>query len=903
MKRILTAFTALIMLSAMSVKAAMFTPSPAPLQESSKNVVITFNAAESGVAGLQNLSTDLYAHIGVYTNLSPNSWAHTSDWGDNADKYRLKRVGANQFQITIGDIRSYFGITKADEHVTKICIIARNSASNVQTSDQFIDVYPEGLYLSLTSSPANTTITKATDITFTASSTQSATLKLYVDNKEVKSATNATSLTYTQSFSTPGAQNDVKAVATNSNGTKEVTIPVVYVKPSDQQNYPGGTPKQGAVKNADGSVTFCLAAPGKSSVILVGSWDDYKVLSSNTMKYQDYNGYRYFWHTVKGLDNSTYYPYYYLVDGKYKVGDPYASLILDPHSDKWLDQDVGADVFPDCPEYPYSRFDDTILAVYKGDMHDTYRWQVNDFKVTNPNSLVIYELLVRDFTGTSKKADGTLRKAIEKIPELNELGVSAIELLPVMEFDGNNSWGYSTNAYMALDKAYGSPDDLKEFIDTCHKCGIAVILDIVFNHTPGLHPWYAMYDAGTSPFYNKTAPHDYGVYEDIKQEYPLVEQHWVDVLTFWLTKYKVDGFRFDLVKGLGDSNSYGSGTEAYNQSRIDRMIRLHAAMKKVKPNVIHINENLAGVQEETQLGNDGQYQWNNQNGNAINFIKSSSSANLRYFNAKECSRPVCSTVDYAQSHDEQWVGYEAKNAIKSSGDRFKRLGTMVAQLMMSPGPKMMLQFDEIGYDYQLTSSNRTDPKDMPPASYYNSNDRKGLRQNYIDLNWMRRSNPDMFDKDVTPVYTGFNNGNGVRSIRLTKGNKEIIAFINPGTSASTVTVSATKLTAANSNLLSASRNFSGTLNGTGTSVSVSVPAHSYCVYATKDVAGVDDIVTDEIGQNKCKVTGGQGEIIIDGEYDNVAVYNLSGIMMPTLRVAAGMYIVNVDGQVTKVLVR
>lgn len=583
MKRILTAFTALIMLSVLGVKAAMFTSSPNPLQESSKNVVITFNAAESGVADLQNLSTDLYAHIGVYTNLSPNSWAYTSTWGDNADKYKIKRVGANLFQLTIGDMRSYFGITNANEHVSKICIIARNSAGSVQTSDQFIDVYPEGLYVSLTTTPASTTITKATEITFTAASTQPATLKMYVDEKEVKSATNATSLTYAQTFSTPGAQNDVKVVASNSNGTKEVSVPVVYVKPSEQQNYPGGTPKQGAVKNADGSVTFCLAAPGKSSVIIVGSWDDYKVLSTNTMKYQDYNGYRYFWHTITGLDNSTYYPYYYLVDGKYKVGDPYANLILDPHSDKWLDQDVGADVFPDCPEYPYTRFDDTILAVYKGDMHDTYRWQVNDFKVTKPNSLVIYELLVRDFTGTSKKADGTLRKAIEKIPELNELGVSAIELMPVMEFDGNNSWGYSTNAYMALDKAYGSPDDLKEFIDTCHKCGIAVILDIVLNHTPGLHPWYAMYDAGTSPFYNKTAPHDYGVYEDIKQEYPLVEQHWVDVLTFWLTKYKVDGFRFDLVKGLGDSNSYGSGTEAYNQSRIDRMIRLHAAMKTSNP--------------------------------------------------------------------------------------------------------------------------------------------------------------------------------------------------------------------------------------------------------------------------------------------------------------------------------
>lgn len=897
MKRILSALTALIMMSALSVKAAMFTPSPEPLQESSKNVVITFDAAQSGVAALQGLSSDLYAHIGVYTNLSPSSWAHTSNWGDNADKYKLKRVGTNKYQISLGDLRSYFGITNASEHISKICIIARTATGGAQTSDQFIDVYPEGLYVSLTSTPTNTTITKATEITFTASSTQSATIKLYVDNKEVKSASNATSLTYTQNFATPGVQNNVKAVATNSNGTKEAMIPVLYVKASEQQNYPGGTPKQGAVKNADGSVTFCLAAPGKSSVILVGSWDNYQALSANTMKYQDYNGYRYFWHTVKGLDNSKYYPYYYLVDGKYKVADPYAHLVLDPYSDKWLDQDVPG-VFPDRPDYPYDLFDDTMLAVYKGDMHDTYKWQVNDFKLKNHNSLVIYELLIRDFTGTSSKADGTIRQAIEKIPYLNELGVSAVELLPIMEFDGNNSWGYSTNAYMAVDKAYGSPDDLKEFIDLCHKCGIAVILDIVFNHTPGLHPWYAMYDAGTSPFYNAECPHAYGVFEDIRQEYPLVEQHWADVLTHWLTVYKVDGFRFDLVKGLGDYNSYNGDTEKYNQSRIDRMKRLHAVIKKVNPNAIHINEDLAGLEEEKQLGNDGQYQWNNQNSNAISYAANSMAGgggNLKYFNSLECSRPVCSTVDYAQSHDEPWV------ARKATGSKYRRMGSIAAQLLMSPGPKMMWQFDEVGYDsVDLTESNRTDPKPLPVV---NGTERPALKQNYTELNWMRRSNPEMFDKDVIPVYSGFVNGNGVRTIRLTKGSKEIIAFINPGTSAATVSATSTKLTASNSNLISASRNFSGTLNGTGTSVSVSVPGHSYCVYATKDIAGVEDVVTDEIGANTCKVTGGQGEIIIEGEYNNVAVYNLSGIMMPSLNVAAGMYIVNVDGQVTKVLVK
>ena len=138
---------------------------------------------------------------------------------------------------------------------------------------------------------------------------------------------------------------------------------------------------------------------------------------------------------------------------------------------------------------------------------------------------------------------------------------------------------------------------------------------------------------------------------------------------------------------------------------------------------------------------------------------------------------------------------------------------------------------------------------------------------------------------------------------MTKGDKEIIAFINPGSSTATVTVSATRLTTANSNLLSASRNFTPTLNGTGTSVSVSVPANSFCVYATKAVAGVDDVITDEIGNTACKVYGGTGEIIIEGEYDNVAVYNMSGMMMPSLNVASGLYIVNVDGQVTKVLVK
>ncbi len=89
------------------------------------------------------------------------------------------------------------------------------------------------------------------------------------------------------------------------------------------------------------------------------------------------------------------------------------------------------------------------------------------FTAPDKTDLIIYELLVRDFTGTEGKAlgDGTIRRAIEKIPYLKSLGVNAIELLPINEFNGNISRGYNPNFYFAIDKAYGTPQDYKEFID------------------------------------------------------------------------------------------------------------------------------------------------------------------------------------------------------------------------------------------------------------------------------------------------------------------------------------------------------------------------------------------------------------------------------------------------------
>jgi 1,4-alpha-glucan branching enzyme len=923
MKKVLNFLAAGLLFFGFNCNAQIVTTSPSPLQESSENVVLTYHAdAAAGNNGLKGLSasTAVYAHIGVITNLSTSSsdWKYTvtswptsaSDTKANTDKNKLTYVSANTYTLNIGDIRSYFGITNSAEKVKQIALVFRTADGKKEgkTSsggDIFVDVLDEGFVMDFTSDATSNVITKATTINFTVTTSSTATLDISVNGSSIGSATNATTLTKGYNFSQKGSYS-VVATANNGTTTLTETINITYPNTSEAQNYPGGVPKQGAVRNSDGTVTFCLAAPNKSTVVLVPSWDNYEVLDKNVMKYQDYNGNRYFWTTVSGLDNHTSYPYYYYVDMTYKVADPYANLVLDCYNDKWIDSTI----WPDMPAYPYDKFSDIMLAVYRGDL-DSYKW--SDFTIPSHDQLVIYELLFRDFTGTEGKAsaNGTVRRAIEKIPYLKALGVNAVELMPIMEFNGNNSWGYNTNFYMAPDKAYGSPLDYKEFIDLCHQNGMAVILDIVFNQSDGLHPWYQLYPIASNPFYNKTAPHDYSVLNDWNQDNALVQQQWDDAIKFWMTEYNVDGFRFDLVKGLGDNSSYGSGTEVYNQSRVDRMTRLHKVITSVKANGIHINENLAGAQEEIAMGNDGQLQWANVNYNSCQYTMGydSSSSLTRFLSSLDSSRPWGSTVAYAESHDEERMGYKinqwgATNVKGNTANSCKRLGSLAVQMLMTPGPKMIWQFGELGADQTTktadSSSNSTDPKTVI-WSRLDDDNYSGLHQTYLDLCNLRKDNPDMFSQDATFVTSGLSSAlTTPRTMRLTKGNKEIVAFINASIS-NTINVSTTPtlLSTSNYQLISATSGTTPKLTGTGSSVCVSLPAHSYAVFATTNVAGVENVMVD----NAAEVGVSNGQIVISGDYRHAEVYNLAGVRQADGQLTPGLYIVNVDGHVSKVIVK
>lgn len=621
---------------------------------------------------------------------------------------------------------------------------------------------------------------------------------------------------------------------------------------SEEKAYPGGSPVMGAVNNGNGSVTFCLAAPGKSGVSIIGSWDDYAQPSESNMYVTSVDGIEYFWQTIDGINDGETYLYYYLVDGTISVGDPYARLVLDPDNDKY----IPASVFPNLPAYPADKVPNVALAVYKSDIND-YDWKIKDFKGADKDNLIIYELLLRDFTGTegAAKGDGTVRLAMEKIPYLKSLGINAVELLPITEFNGNISWGYNPNFYFAPDKAYGTPADYKAFIDACHAEGIAVILDMVFNQSDWQHPWYRMYDAGSNPMYNASAPHAYSVLNDFNQGHPLVKRQWADCVKYWLTEYNVDGFRFDLVKGLGLNDSYANSgdaaTNAFNQSRIDNMRAIQLAMDEVKPGAYFINENLAEAKEENAMAAFGQLNWSNLNNQGCQFAMGyQENSGLEGFYAPDWGRTWGSTVSYLESHDEQRLAYKQRkygvSQVQQTKTAMQRLGSAAAQMLLAPGAHMIWQFSEMG-DEQNTKNdeggNNTDPKNVNWGMLDNPY-RAGLVQNYSELAAIRNANPEIFSKDATftSAVKASNWANG-RTMKSVASSGSVFTFINPSVDkAITFSMEFPTKDNADYKVLSATYDSESTFDAS--SGKVTVPANCYVVIGTKAVSAVDGIESD-----------------------------------------------------------
>ena len=733
---------------------------------------------------------ELYGHFGVVVD---GEWKYVpSDWGVADEKVHFKKVADNHWEFKMEpSIREYFG--SGETPVTKIALIVRSEDGNTKShdEDQFCSV---------------------------------------IDDK------------YKAEEFTPD--------------------PLVTKK------LPEGV-KHGINYNADGSVTFVFYdkdTAGKSHkyCYIVGDWNEWTRKTEGAMYYDGSQGC--WWITLDGFDADKEYRFQYRLGNNSGtdtyVSDPYTEIVYDQWNDQYID---GVPAFPAGAKQLVSAF-----QINKPE----YAWKHKDFKVEDKNDLVIYEMLFRDFT-TSQDIEG----AMAQLDYIENLGVNAIELMPVQEFDGNLSWGYNPNHWFALDKYYGTREEYKDFIDECHARGIAVIIDVVYNHATGSHPWAKMWwdganncTAENNPWFNVVAKHEFNVYHDMNHENAMVKEHVKRSLEHLLTEYDVDGFRFDLTKGFTQNNTLGDvgAWGRYDQSRVDILKGYADHIWSVNENAVVIFEHLADYSEEKVLAEHGIKLWRNMNGT----YRSAVSGGSGDFSGSYEKNLYGGWVSYMESHDEERLCYgagadassvtwgicgtltdwssditmaadgaffSAKGVTFKADDMFKirkvgewndafnygastkgyklplnteykltlgsasqdmavpaagtydvyfslaaekvwlmetgkrpadpsvtpgggaaedpltvamrRAGASAAFFLTVPGPKMIWQFGEIGYDYSIDYNDRTGEKPVVTDQYMAVPARKALYDTYATLLKFRRENPRFFDSDASFTWT------------------------------------------------------------------------------------------------------------------------------------------------------
>jgi glycosidase len=707
----------------------------------SDNVTITVDATK-GNKGLLDFSNAVYVHIGVITNLStgPTNWKYAKfTWGSTESGALATSAGTNKWSFTINNVRSYFGVP-AGETILRIAILFRSGGCsndckaqrNSDGSDMYVPVYDNSLAVRFSLpamqplyNPVPELVNKMVgdNINVTALSSTSSNMRILLNGTEIVNGNNITTLNANPVLTTAG--NQVLVAEANAGAApKTETInffvagaPVIAPLPAgvrDGINYEAGNT----------SVVLVLYAPGKNRVSVIGSlpgsnWIEQLAYQMN--KTPDNN---YWWIRISGLTPGTEYAFQYLVDGQLKIADPYAEKILDP----WNDGTISSGTYPGLMPYPTQT---TGIVSVLQTAKPAYNWQISNFSRPDKRSLIIYELLLRDFL-----ADHDWKTLRDTLTYLKRLGVNAIELLPFNEFEGNNSWGYNPDFYFAPDKYYGPENSLKEFIDSCHKKGIAVIMDIALNHSFGLSPMVQLYwdavnnrPAAANPWFNATATHPFNVGYDMNHESMATRYFFSRVTEHWLTQYKLDGFRFDLSKGFTQTNS-GNDVGKWGQfdaSRVAIWKRYYDTLQLKSPGSYVILEHFAENSEEIELADYGMMLWGNSSYNfeeaAMGFVPTS---NFEYgiFKVRNWTKPHL--VTYMESHDEERMMYKNSQFGNSSGSyntkdtytALKRMELCAAFLSMIPGPKMIWQFGETGYGYSINhctdgsvnSNCRLDPK-------------------------------------------------------------------------------------------------------------------------------------------------------------------------------------------------
>ena len=767
-------------------------------------------------------TSDVYVHIGVITNLSTNSsdWRYVRPGNFNTPVPALQTTFiANSpsptddiWRFTInGGLRTYFGITDGNEHIEKIAILFRNGAGtkvqrNADGSDMYIPVNDGTLDVRFTNplfqplynpKPENITASIGGSISIAAVASATSNMRILFNGNAIQTASSTTTISATQNSLTAGSHT-VTAEAVS--GVTKTTSFTFFVPAANViEALPAGV-KNGINYEANQTAaTLVLYAPGKSRVSIIGdlpgsAWQEQ--LGYQMKKTPDGN---YFWIRVTGLTAGTEYSFQYLVDGTLRIGEAYAEKVLDP----WNDPYISNTTYPGLKPYPVGQTSGVVSILQTAS--PSYTWTTTGYTRPDKRNLMVYELLLRDFIATHD-----WNTMADTLNYLKKLGINTIELMPINEFEGNNSWGYNPDYYFAPDKYYGPKNDLKRFIDMAHAKGMAVVIDIALNHSFGLSPMVQLYwdaannrPATNNPWYNPVAKHAFNVGYDFNHSTAATKYFFSRVTEHWLTEYKIDGFRFDLSKGFTQNQTCdGNGNNCdvnawsnYDASRIQIWKDYYDTLQLKSAGSYAILEHFAANNEEQELSNYGLMLWGNIH---TNFSEATMGwlANSNFDGALHVSRGWSNPylVSYMESHDEERLIYQNINYGNQSNPGHNtrsipvataRMGMSAAFLLTMPGPKMIWQFGELGYDYSINycqdgtvnSNCRVDPKPIR-WDYLQNSDRAKLQKVYGGIMNLR-NNPTFFDAFTTGfISRDFGNANGIKWMTLNSGTGKVVVIGN-----------------------------------------------------------------------------------------------------------------------------
>ncbi|MGL5807514.1 MAG: alpha-amylase family glycosyl hydrolase, partial [Xenococcaceae cyanobacterium] len=283
-------------------------------------------------------------------------------------------------------------------------------------------------------------------------------------------------------------------------------------------------------------IEFALFAPYNNEAALIGNFSDWETIPMT----KDDKGY---FRTKVELEDGVY---------QYKFKVQSKSWFFEP--DQWVEV---VDPYATDIDNPTQN---AVVCIKEGErIVDTYVWQHDDKPLPPDRELVIYELHVGDFSGGEDDpyARGRYEHVVEKLDYLCELGVNAIELMPVKEYPGDHSWGYNPRHFFATESSYGSTDRLKNLIDECHGKGIRVIMDGIYNHSEAEAPltqidhdyWY--HHEPRDPDNNWGPEFNYEHYDENLETYP-ARKFVGDTIRYWIEEYHIDGIRYDAARQIAN---------------------------------------------------------------------------------------------------------------------------------------------------------------------------------------------------------------------------------------------------------------------------------------------------------------------------------------------------------------